>query len=413
MRVLTFTSLFPNALQPWHGSFVYQRVAALARRAGNLVEVVSPVPYAPAWIPVQRWETANRIPERETIEGLTIFHPRYFLLPKISMAFHGLLMFAGSASMVRKLHGQKEFQCIDAHYVYPDGFAAVLLGKMLGIPTVVSARGTDISLFPSFKPIRPMIRWTLRQSSGVAGVCEALKSAMVELGASPNTARAIGNGIDIERFTPVDRMEARRRLKIPGDAKVVVSVGSLVPVKGQQCLIPAIARMARQRPSLRLYLVGEGISRRKLEEQARAEGICDRVFFVGRKPNEELKDWYSAADVSCLASSREGWANVLLESLACGTPVVATRVWGTPEVINSADLGVLVDQDVESIAQGLELAVTKNWNREVLVRHAASRTWDVVGQDVENFLSERIAASSLLRAGEKQARLQPDSSTLR
>jgi glycosyltransferase involved in cell wall biosynthesis len=413
MRVLTFTSLFPNSIQPWHGSFVCQRVAALARRPGNFVEVVSPVPYAPAWIPAQKWKAASRVPDQEMIEGLSVFHPRYFLLPKISMVFHGLLMFAGSAPLVKRLHAQKEFQCIDAHYVYPDGFAAVLLGKTLRIPVVVSARGTDISLFPSFKLIRPMIQWTLRQSIGVAGVCEALKDAMVELGASPDTAQAIGNGIDIDRFTPVDRREARRRLKIAEGAKVVVSVGSLVPVKGHQFLIPALALAAQRHPSLRLYVVGEGILGRKLEEQAQAEGIGDRVFFVGRKPNEELKDWYSAADVSCLASSREGWANVLLESLACGTPVVATRVWGTPEVLNSADLGVLVEQDVESIAQGLELALARQWDREALVRRATSRTWEVVARDVENFLSTRVAAAPLLRAGEKRTRLQPDSSTLR
>ena len=413
MRVLTFTSLFPNSIQPWHGSFVCRRVAALARRPGNLVEVVSPVAYAPGWIPVQKWEIASRVPDRETIEGLRVFHPRYFLLPKISMAFHGLLMFAGSAPLVKRLHAQKEFECIDAHYVYPDGFAAVLLGKTLGIPVVVSARGTDISLFPSFKLIRPMIQWTLRQSSGVAGVCEALKQAMVGLGASLDTAQTIGNGIDIERFTPVERQEARRRLKMPEDAQIVLSVGNLVPEKGQQFVISAVAVAGRRHPSLRLYIVGDGILRRELEEQANAEGIQDRIFFVGRKPNEELKDWYSASDISCLGSSREGWANVLLESLACGTPVVATRVWGTPEVINSADFGVLVDQDVESIAQGLELALTKQWNREALVRHAASRTWDVVAQDVENFLSARVAAAPSLAAGKKHARLQPDSSTSR
>ena len=303
------------------------------------------------------------------------------------MPFHGLSMFAGSLTLVRQLHEKMRFDCIDAHYVYPDGYAAVRLGRSLGIPVIVSARGTDMSLFPSFRLIRPMIQWTLRNAAGVVGVCEALRQSMLVLGASAENARAIGNGVDLERFTPMERGEARGRLDIPSDAEIVVAVGNLVPVKGYQFLIPVIARLISEHPKIRLYIVGEGYFRSKLEAQARQEKVQDRVIFVGRKPNEELKYWYSAADVSCLASSREGWANVLLESLACGTPVVATRVWGAPEVITSSELGVLVDQNVDSIAAGLDAALRKRWDRELLVCHAASRTWDVVAEEVEGFLT--------------------------
>jgi teichuronic acid biosynthesis glycosyltransferase TuaC len=119
--------------------------------------------------------------------------------------------------------------------------------------------------------------------------------------------------------------------------------------------------------------------------------VHERVSLVGSKPNDELKYWFSAADVSCLASSREGWANVLLESLACGTPVVATRVWGAPEVINSPQLGILVDQTVESIGEGLKVALGKEWDHGILIRYASSRTWDVVAEEVENFLAARLA----------------------
>jgi glycosyltransferase involved in cell wall biosynthesis len=324
------------------------------------------------------------------VEGIEVYHPRYFLLPKISMPFHGLLMFAGSISIARRLHEKARFDCIDAHYVYPDGFAAVLLGRYLGIPVVVSARGTDISLFPSLPLIRPMIRWTLWQATGIVAVSQALRDAMEDLGATADKIVTIGNGIDLKRFHPMDRSRARQKLGIPEEAEVILSVGNLVPVKGHACLIPAISQMARLHPKIRLYIAGEGYLRARLEGLALAEGVHERVFFVGRRPNEEMKYWYSAADVSCLASSREGWANVLLESLACGTPLVATRVWGTPEVIVSDELGVLVEQSIESLAQGLELALQKQWNREALVRHAAARTWDVVAQDVERFLEACI-----------------------
>jgi|SRR5580704_2732856 teichuronic acid biosynthesis glycosyltransferase TuaC len=399
MRILTFTSLFPNAVQPWHGIFVYQRVAHLARRPGNMVTVVAPVPYLPSWIPFRRWREAGDIPRREKFGDLDVYHPRYFLLPKISMPFHGQLIFEGSVPLVRQLHEQLKFDCIDAHYVYPDGFAALLLGRRLGIPVIVSARGTDITLFPSFRRIKPKIQWTLEHAAGAIGVCEALKNSMLELGSPAESTRAIGNGVDPARFAPVDRRAARRKLDISEDAEVAVVVGNLVPVKGHQLLIAAIARLVDRHPKIKLYIVGEGSLRANLEMQAVQEGLQERIVFVGRKPNEELKDWYSAADVSCLASSREGWANVLLESLACGTPVVATRVWGAPEVITSPELGILVEQTVESISEGLDAALRKEWNREALVRYAALRTWDVVAEEVEDFFGDRVGAGRRVTSG--------------
>jgi len=391
MRILTFTSLFPNASQPLLGVFVQQRMSHFAKRAGNSVTVVAPVPYFPSWLPSARWKKFGRVPGHENIGGLTVHHPRYLMLPGVSMPLQGYSMFSASLSLVRRLHKETPFDCIDAHYVYPDGFAGVMLGKRLGIPVIVSARGTDMNLFPSFALIRPMIRWTLENAAGTIGVCETLKDEMIAFGAAENRSIAIGNGIDLERFTSVDRQEARHRLGIPGDSQVIVSVGALIPRKGYHVLIPAFAGLARKNPNLRLYIVGEGESRGELENLARENGVQERVSLVGSKPNDELKYWFSAADVSSLASSREGWANVLLESLACGTPVVATRVWGAPEVINSPQLGILVDQTVESIGEGLKVALGKQWDHGTLVRYASSRTWDVVAGEVENFLAARLA----------------------
>ena len=391
MRILTFTSLFPNASQPLLGVFVQQRMSHFAKRPGNSVTVVAPVPYFPSWLPSARWKKFGRVPGQENIGGLKIHHPRYLMLPGVSMPLQGYSMFSASLSLVRRLHKETPFDCIDAHYVYPDGFAGVMLGKRLGIPVIVSARGTDMNLFPTFALIRPMIRWTLENAAGSIGVCETLKDEMIALGAAENRSIAIGNGIDLERFTPVDRQEARNRLGIPADSQVIVSVGALIPRKGYHLLIPAFAELARKNPNLRLYIVGEGESRGQLESLARENGVHELVSLVGSKPNDELKYWFSAADVSCLASSREGWANVLLESLACGTPVVATRVWGAPEVINSPQLGILVDQSVQSIGEGLEAALEKQWDHGILIRYASSRTWDVVAVEVENFLAARLA----------------------
>jgi teichuronic acid biosynthesis glycosyltransferase TuaC len=386
MRILTYTSLFPNAQQKDLGVFIYQRMAHVARRPGIQVEVVAPVPYFPTWLRLRRWEAMRKIPPRETIGGLTVYHPRYPFAPKISMPLHGLLMCLGSFFLVRRLHAQMRFDCIDAHYVYPDGFAAALLAAWLKIPLIVSARGTDINLFPSFRLIRPMIRWTLRNTAGAVGVCGALRDAMVELGAPRQKTQVIGNGVDVSRFQPLDRDEARGRLGMARDAEIIVSVGALIPRKAHHLAISAIAQVARQHPKVQLYIVGAGESRQELETMARRLGIDDRIFLVGSRPNEDLSTWYSAANVSCLVSSREGWANILLESLACGTPVVATRVWGTPEVLVSSELGIMVDQKVEEIAQALAAALEKRWDRALLVDYARKRNWDVVASEVEEFL---------------------------
>jgi len=391
MRVLSFTTLFPNSADPVHAIFVYQRLVHLARRPGNQVQVVSPIPYVPSGLHAERYRALRGIPPQEQIGGLQVWHPRYLLVPRVSMPLHGLLMFLGSLPLVRRLHRETPFDCIDAHYVYPDGLAAILLGKFLGLPVVVSARGSDINLFPSFRLIRPMIRWTLRKAAGIISVSQALKEAIIELHVPAEKITVIGNGVDSKRFQPVDRTAARHQLGLPEDARILVAVGALRPVKGYQFLLPAIAEILPRYPKLQLYILGEGDYRPKLEAMIEKLNLQGRVVLVGGKPNDELKNWYSAADVSCLLSSREGWANVLLESLACGTPVLATRVWGAPEVIVSPELGVLVEQDVHAISNGLELALGKSWDREFLLRHARSRTWDDVATEVERYLASCIA----------------------
>lgn len=295
-------------------------------------------------------------------------------------------MFLGSLFAARKIARRIKFDAIDAHYVYPDGFAAALLGKVLGLPVIVSARGTDINLFTSFRLIRPMIRWTLRHAAGVIAVSSALRAAIADLGVPAAKIRVIGNGVDTKRFAPMDRGSARHQLGLPEQGPVILSVGSLIPSKGHQLIISALRQLARKHPHVHLYVVGEGDCRERLALLASEEGVGDRVSLVGSWPNEELRVWYSAADVFCLASIREGMPNVILESLACGTPVVASRVGGIPEIINSSDLGILVDPNADALASSLDLALKGAWRREVLTGYAGRRTWEAVAEEVENYM---------------------------
>lgn len=306
------------------------------------------------------------------------------------MPVHGVLEFLGSLRLARRLHKENPFDCIDAHFIYPDGFAAVLLGKALRLPVVVSARGTDINVYPSFRIIRPMLRWTLKHADGAIAVSADLKKKLADLGTSSSNLIVISNGVDEERFWRLDAKESRRRLALPEEAPIAVSVGSLIESKGHHLLISAVEQLTRQFPKLRLYIIGEGVYRPRLEDLVRGKGLQDRVFLKGNLPNEELVTWFSAANVSCLISSREGWPNVVSESLACGTPVLATPVGGIPEIIVSPDLGMLVERNVSSITAGLEQALCHQWDREKIARQARMRSWKTVASEVESFLNSSI-----------------------
>ena len=398
VRVLTFTSLFPNASQPLLGIFIAQRVAALARLPGIIVEVIAPVPYFPGWA---RWSPRRSfavIPAKEKYGNITVHHPRYLLLPKFSMPLHGRLMFLGSLSIARRLHRSAAFDCIDAHYVYPDGFAAEHLGRALGIPTIVSARGTDINLFPSFRSIRPQICETLEKAAGIIAVSAALKKEMEDLGAPAAKIGVIANGVDAAQFHRLDQKEARRRLGLPENEEILLSVGGLAQHKGFHLLIDALVEIAPRHPYIKLYIAGEGPYRTKLESQIRAQGMQQRVFLMGSIPNEQLLYWYNAANITCLTSLREGMPNVVIESLACGTPVVAARTGGIPEVMRSSTMGVLVDHDPQAIARGIEQALGSQWDREAISRETSQRTWDVVGGEVENYLAASVSAARLRTA---------------
>jgi len=385
MRILTFTSLFPNAVRPSTNIFIYQRVAALAMRPGNEVRVVAPIPYLPKWLPRSSRSWMNDVPKQETIGNLNIYHPRYLLIPKLSMPLQGWSMFRGSRDLVERLREDCDFDCIDAHYIYPDCFAAVLLGRHLGKPVMVSGRGTDINLFPSFRLIRPMIRWTLRNAAGITAVSHALKCCMSQLVGGEQEIRVIGNGVDVERFHPVDRQVARRQLGIAEDCTMIVAVGGLLQSKGFQFLIRAFGELTPRYPNLSLYIIGEGPFRASLQDLIQSLRLSERASLVGARPHSELKYWFSAADVSCLPSMREGQPNVVLESLACGTPVVASKVGGIPEVLDSPKLGMLAE-DLHSLAPSLEQALHTNWDRRQLALHVAQRTWYDVALEVEEYL---------------------------
>lgn len=354
LRTLLFSTLYPSSVRPGHGIFVETRLRELLRTGGVETKVLAPVPWFPAThARFGRYAQLASTPGREVHNGVDVLHPRYLAIPRFGMSVAPLLLALGSIGPARRLLNDGfNFDVIDAHYFYPDGVAAAILGRALEKPVAITARGSDLNLIPQYRIPRAMIGWAARRVEASIGVSAALVDVLRGFGVPADRLHVFRNGVDLERFSPVPRDQARHQLGLGGTPQLL-SVGNLVDLKGHHLIIDALPLLVERYPQVQLAIVGSGEERLHLEQRASDRGVRDRVMFAGAIANADLAAWYNAADALVLASSREGWANVLLESMGCGTPVVATRVGGTPEVVID-QVGRLID---ERTAAGIAAAV--------------------------------------------------------
>lgn len=346
LRVLVFSTLYPNEREPFKGLFVEQRVRQWHGVARTDTRVVAPVP----WWPWRHrafglYATYATVPRAEIRSGIPVLHPRFPVIPRIGMVIAPLLMFLAMIPVLNKLlRGGWNFEVIDAHYFYPDGVAAALLGMWFRKPVIVTARGSDLNVIAAYALPRRMIVWAARRAVRNITVAAALRDRLIALGADPDSIEVLPNGVDPELFSPRGRMASRGVVRLPGP--LLLSVGRLVPAKGHDLAIQAL----RDLPGWHLAVVGEG-DRSVLQELAQHLGVADRVFLVGPVAQSELANYYSAADALVLASESEGMPNVVLEALACGTPVIATRVGDVPAILLSPAVGrLLTERSAAAIA---------------------------------------------------------------
>lgn len=377
LRLLTFSTLFPNAAAPSHGIFVENRLRHLIASGEAESRVVAPVPWFPFRNPrFGSYAAYAAAPRKEKRHGLEIDHPRYPLIPKIGMTVTPALLYFWALPAVRRvLASGYDFDLIDAHYFYPDGVAAALMARRLGKPVTITARGTDINLIPEYTLPRRQILWAAARAQGMITVCQALKDEMVTLGVDEDRVTVLRNGVDLDMFRPGDRDELRRRYGL--NQPTLISVGHLIERKGHDLVIEALPHL----PEYRLMIAGDGPEDANLRALAARLNVEDRVDFLGRRPHEELPDLCCAADALVLASSREGWANVLLEAMACGTPVVASNVWGTPEVVAVPEAGrLMAERTGEGIADAAKDLFSDLPDRAATRRYAEGFSWDATTQ---------------------------------
>ncbi|MCV2355493.1 glycosyltransferase family 4 protein [Paucibacter sp. B2R-40] len=377
VRTLLFSSLYPSSVRPGHGIFVETRLRELLASGQVETRVVAPVPwFFSTNARYGEYARIARTPRREKYHGVEVLHPRYLLLPKVGMSMAPLAMALGALPALRQLQSEGfDFDVIDAHYYYPDGVAATLLGKWLNKPVTITARGTDLNLIPQYTLPRRMMQWAASKASASIGVCSALIDVLRGWGVPESRLHVMRNGVDLQRFRPLDQNSMRRELGVQG-MPLMISVGYLVERKGHHIAIEALAHLLPEFPQAHLLIVGEGVERQSLLDLASRLGLASHLTFTGALPNAELLRWYSAADLMILASSREGWANVLLEAMACGTPVVATRIWGTPEVVANDTAGRLVDErDGEWFARAIADLLRAGVNRAAVRAYAEGFSW--------------------------------------
>ena len=396
LRVLVFSTLYPSSARPGFGVFVETRLRELLASGRVQARVVAPVPWFYSTDP-RHGERARMAatPRAERRHGIEVLHPRYALPPRIGQNIAPFVLALGALPTVRRLLRQGfDFDLIDAHFYYPDGVAAALLARWLGKPLVITARGSDLNVFGRDAIPRSLMRWAGGVASASVGVCQALVDVLRGWGVDAARLQVIRNGVDTERFRPLPPAEARARLGLSGDP-LLLSVGHLVEVKGHDLTLEALARLAPQWPGIRLCFVGDGPLRQSLQARAAALGVADRVRFAGAVPNDQLAAWYSAADLLVLASRSEGWANVLLESMACGTPVVATAVGGTAEVLADSRVGRLAPPlDPVALADAISALCSQPPDRATVRSYAEGFGWrDTTAAQLRLFHQVRAQSS--------------------
>ena len=378
-RLVVFSSLFPHAGEPGAGLFVRERMF----RVGRLlpITVVSPRPWFPGQGLIRRLRPGYRPPtaRREVQDGVEVLFPRFFALPALCRHWDGFFMALGSLAALVRLR-RSGHNLIDAHFAWPDGYAAALLGRWLNLPVTITLRGTEPREARHPDKRRRMER-AFALAERVFAVSESLRRLAVGLGAGPGKSRVVGNGVDAERFRPEERAAARDRYAIPRDGRVLISVGALVERKGFHRVLDCLPELLRSYPGLHYLIVGgaspEGNIEAELRAQVRRLGLDGRVHFLGALPPDELRWPLSAADCFVLATANEGWANVFLEAMACGLPVVTTDVGGNTEVVSRAELGTIVPfGDPQALAAALHAALGRDWDRRAIRDYAEANAWD-------------------------------------
>jgi len=387
IRVTLFSSLFPHEGEPTLGVFVENRLRKLLEYENIEVTVIAPVP----WFPFKSrffgaYGRAARAAKFEKRHGVSIYHPRYLVIPKFGMRLTPRFMYRAALKCFRTLTAKGEdFHLIDAHYLYPDGVVAAQLGAVLNRPVVMTARGSDVTQIGLLQGPRQDICAALGKVAHTITVSENLRRDLISMGGRAAKITTLRNGVDLDIFREQNRQAVRKRW---GGDQILLFAGWLIPRKRVDLVLDVTSRI----PGLHTVIVGDGPLRSSLEGQMRKLKIADRVSFIGQISPAQMPEIYSGADILLLPSDREGWANVLLEAMACGTPVVTRAIGGAPELMTDKAAGILVDSaDAEALANAVRALLADLPNRDDTRAFAERFDWRETSHGQKKIFEKAIA----------------------
>ena len=394
MKILFLSSNFPNPIDASRGCFNDSLVRALAIM--HQVEVVSPIP----WVDLVRgYRRGIRVPTHQRIAdpaGFGIHYTPFIYPPKILRRWYGDFYWSSIAETVRPLIRTHCPELVIGYWAHPDGEGAVRIGRLVGVPSCVIIGGSDVLLMTRKPSRRRRVQWVLKATDSVITVNDDLKNAVVRLGIRADKVHVWRQGIDIARFQPGDRHLARQQLGIPVAGRVIVWVGRMHPVKGLDILLESCALLRTRGVEYHLYFVGDGPLRRDLVARAEAHGLAAHITFVGPKLHDELPDWYRAADLTVLPSRSEGLPNVLRESLACGTPFVASNVGGIKEIADPSCCLLVPPEDPTFLADAVAQALVR-WGGTGRAISAGFHSWEESANALVGIMQPYVTARAFDR----------------
>lgn len=395
-KILVISSKFPNKIHFQQGLFVYELVKELSRE--NQFFVICPVPKTPSLalfkramkkpgLLTQYYRQLKKIPRIDNYHGVPVRYPRIWYLPKkIAHFSDGIFLLLRLLPVVAKLRRSFRFDIIHAQFAFPEGFVTTILGKVFGVPAVVHCQGGDINsdLGRNFVLTR-FLTYTLNHANYVFAASREIREKINSYSNLNGLLKLIPNGVNLRLFFPYDKIKARKILNLPLEKNIILYVGSLYSGKGVNYLIDAMELLSLQCSDVLLYILGAGDLDNALQRKVRKLNLQEKVVFLGNKPQTKVPRWMNAVDLLILPSVSEGLPPVIPESLACGTPVVASRVGGIPEIIDSTKIGLLANpRDANDLAKNILAGLRKTWNESLLVNRAMEYSWRKIAAEVND-----------------------------
>jgi len=382
-KLAVITRYFPSSAEPWQGRSCYETLRILATHVE--VKVFYPNADYPSLLR-PRTRLYDKLDPAWSPPGVRVKYIDYPALPLVSRPMNGTVAARQLLPYIRDF----EPNLIVGIFLYPEGYAALRIARNLGVPVVAESIGSDINRVGD--PISARFtRTVLREADFVITKSADSRNKAIAMGASPVSTRALPNGCDTAIFRTQNRLLAREKLKIDPSAETVVYIGRTDIRKGLRELVEAAAALHRARPRLHTYMVGEGPDRSLIANHIQQHHAFDYIHLMPRCSFDEVAVWMSAANLVALPSYMEGCPNVVLEALACGRPVVATRVGGIPEILSEQFGRLVVPRDSAALSEAIACVLDADWD-SLTIAAKNNRSWNDVAEELLDILTSVAAA---------------------